>query len=124
MQKIVFEIPIISMIIMDSYVLFSKTYKARIVENEINFSPTLVSLVQTMIFETIFLILLFLYLNHYVGYNLAFGYLILEIVSCIIANVHLYTSILTDQSFFILDKIIAIIEILMLVRIEYVGLQH
>lgn len=124
MGKFVFETSIIAMIAISSFGFFSKNYKARIVENKINFSPTLVSLVQTMIFETIFLILLFLYLNHYVGYNLAFGYLILEIVSCIIANVHLYTSILTDQSFFILDKIIAIIEILMLVRIEYVGLQH
>ena len=124
MRKFVFGISIIAMIAISSFGLFSKNYKARIVENKISFSPTLGSLVQTMIFEIIFLILLFLYLNCYVGYNLAFGYVVLEIVSCIVANTYLYTNILTDQSFFILDKIITIIEILMLVKIGYVGLHH
>ena len=124
MRKFVFGISIIAMIAISSFGFFSKNYKARIVENKINFSPTLGSLVQTMIFEIIFSILLFLYLSCYVGYNLAFGYVVLEIVSCIVANTHLYTNVLTDQSFFILDKIIAIIEILMLDKIGYVGLHH
>lgn len=124
MQKIIFEIPIISMIIMSSYGLFSETYKARIVENKINFSPTLSSLMTTLIFEIILMILLFVYLNHYVSFDLAFGYLLLESVSCIVANVYQYTDILTDKMFFILDKIIAIIEILMLVKIGYVGFKN
>lgn len=124
LEKSCFEIIILIMIIPDIYGLFSPDYKAQIIENKINFSPTWGSLLMTSIFEIACMLLLFKYLDAHVGYNLALGYFILENVSCIIGNIYLYTNILTDQSFFILDKIIAIIEILMLVRIGYVGLQH
>lgn len=124
MSKFIFEASIIIMIVISSSGFFLKNYKVQIIKTKTNFSPTLNSLIKTVISEAIFLILLFLYLRHYVGYNLAFGYLILEIASCITANAHLYTNILTNKSFFILDKIIAIIEILMLIRIGYVGLKY
>lgn len=123
LEKTYFEIIILIMIIPDIYGLFSPDYKVQIIENKINFSPTWGSLLMTSEFEIAYMLLLFKYLDAHVGYNLALGYFILENVSCIIGNIFLYTNILTNNIFFILDKVIAIVEIIMLIQIGYKGLQ-
>lgn len=77
----------------------------------------------TSVFEIACMLLLFKYQDAHVGYNLALEYFILENVSCFIGNIYLYTNILTNNIFFILDKVIAIVEIIMLIQIGYKGLQ-
>lgn len=124
LEKSCFEIIVLIMIIPDIYGLFSPDYKAQIIENKINFSPTWGSLIIPSLFEIACMLLLFKYLDAHVGYNLALKYFILENVSCIIGNIYLYTNIFTNNIFFILDKIIAIVEIIMLIQIGYKELKQ
>lgn len=128
MAKFFFGITIILLMGSDFFALFSKKYKKKILENKNQtediselIDPRIMMIIENIM--TMFLIIaLFFYFKHFVGFHLAFGYIILQLISLIIVNVYQYCNqILSDKGFFFLDKVISIAELFMLTVIGYVG---
>lgn len=126
MAKLLFAIVLISIIIADCRSLFSKKYAKEIVASKDTnedvkqlLGPRTVMII-TNVMYSIVLVILFFYFKHFVGFRLAFGYTLLQIVALVIADAFQFVDdMISNKAFLFLDKIVALIEIFMLVVIGY-----
>lgn len=124
MRKIIFVLVITVMILIDLHSLFSKKYVENVINSRTKLSRknNVSSIAFTIFIMTVLIGLLVFYLGTFVDQKLCLGFAFLECISIIIALVYPYTNILNDKGFFILDKLIAVIEIGMLLEIGYTGI--
>ena len=81
-------------------------------------------IIDNVLFAIISIIMLFYY-EHFVGFRLAFGIILLSFVGSLVDNAVLFASddhpVVTKKSYKVLTKILSAVEIFMLVIIGYVG---
>ena len=81
-------------------------------------------IIDNVLFAIISIIMLFYY-EHFVGFRLAFGIILLSFVGSLVDNAVLFASddhpIVTKKSYKALTKILSAVEAFMLVVIGYVG---
>ena len=131
MAKILFEITIIIQVCFDIGAMFSGKYMQMVYNaKKLNedamkiIGPRRMMIIVNVI-NMIFLISMFFYYKHFCGFQLAFGLMILEFVGAIIDNTYEFLDsdhpIVTDKTVKIFIRLIALIEMLMLIKIGIVG---
>lgn len=105
-------------IISNTIALVSEKYKNVVIACR-DLSAGFFSIGQTLVTEMLFIILIFLILKDNVNLKMTISYTILQFISMIVANVYQYTNVLNNQAFFRLDKLIAILEIGMMLAMSY-----
>lgn len=105
-------------IILNTIALVSEKYKNAVFACR-DLSAGFFSIGQALVTETLFIILIFLILKDNVNLKMTISYTILQFISMIVANVYRYTNIFSNQIFFKLDKLIAILEISMMLVMSY-----
>lgn len=131
MGKILFEITVIIQVCFDIGAMFSGKYMQMVYDAKKQnedamkiIGPRRMMILMNVI-NMIFLVSLFFYYKHFCGFRLAFGLMILEFVGTIIDNTYEYLdsdhAIVTDKTVKIFIRLIALIEMLMLIKIGIVG---
>lgn len=129
--KIIFELTVLLGIVVDLFTVFSNKIHKKLFESidetkelEEVLSPRTMMIIDNVVFAIISIIMLFYY-EHFVGFRLAFGIILLSFVGSLIDNAVLFASddhpIVTKKSYKVLTKILSAVEVFMLVVIGYVG---
>lgn len=131
MAKIVFEITIGLSVVVDIWAMFSGRYMQMMYDAKKQnadameiIGPRRMMILMNVI-NMIVLVSLFFYYKHFCGFRLAFGLMILEFVGTIVDNAYEYLGgdnpVVTDKSIKIFIRVIALVEMLMLIRMGIVG---
>lgn len=129
--KIIFELTVLVGIVVDLFTVFSNKIHKKLFESidetkelEEVLSPRTMMIIDNVLFAIISIIMLFYY-EHFVGFRLAFGVILLSFVGSLVDNAVLFASddhpVVTKKSYKVLTKILSAVEIFMLVIIGYVG---
>lgn len=129
--KIVFELTVLAGIAVDLFTVFTNKIHKQLFESieetkelEEVLSPRTMMIIDNVLFAIISIIMLFYY-EHFVGFRLAFGIILLSFVGSLIDNAVLFASddhpVVTKKSYKVLTKILSAVEVFMLVVIGYVG---
>ena len=129
--KIVFELTVLAGIAVDLFTVFTNKIHKQLFESieetkelEEVLSPRTMMIIDNVLFAIISIIMLFYY-EHFVGFRLAFGIILLSFVGSLIDNAVLLASddhpVVTKKSYKVLTKILSAGEVFMLVVIGYVG---
>lgn len=133
--KIIFELTVLVGIAVDLFTVFSNKIHKKLfesidetkeLEKELDelLSPRVIMIIDNVLFAIISIIMLFYY-EHFVGFRLAFGIILLSFVGSLVDNAVLFANddypIVTKKSYKVLTKILSAVEIFMLVIIGYVG---
>lgn len=131
LAKIIFELTVLVGIVTDLLALFSNKIHKQIFKSmketkelEELLSPRAIMIFYNILSAIIYLVMLFYY-EHFVGFRLAFGVVLLGIVGSLIDNATLFASddhpIITKTGFKVLTRILSLVECFMLVVMGYVG---
>lgn len=131
LAKIVFELTVLTGIVIDLLAIFSNKIHKQIFESmkktkelEELLSPRAIMIFYNILSAIIYLVMLFYY-EHFVGFRLAFGVVLLGIVGSLIDNATFFASddhpIITKTGFKVLTRILSLVECFMLVVMGYVG---
>ena len=126
--KIIFELTVL---VVDLFTVFTNKIHKQLFESieetkelEEVLSPRTMMIIDNVVFAIISIIMLFYY-EHFVGFRLAFGIILLSFVGSLIDNAVLFASddhpVITKKSYKVLTKILSAVEVFMLVVIGYVG---
>lgn len=129
--KIIFELTVLVGIVVDLFTVFTNKIHKQLFESieetkelEEVLSPRTMMIIDNVVFAIISIIMLFYY-EHFVGFRLAFGIILLSFVGSLIDNAVLFASddhpVVTKKSYKVLTKILSAVEVFMLVVIGYVG---
>ena len=129
--KIVFELTVLAGIAVDLFTVFTNKIHKQLFESieetkelEEVLSPRTMMIIANVLIAIISIIMLFYY-EHFVGFRLAFGIILLSFVGSLIDNAVLFASddhpVVTKKSYKVLTKILSAVEVFMLVVIGYVG---
>lgn len=129
--KIIFELTVLVGIVVDLFTVFSNKIHKKLFESidetkelEEVLSPRTMIIIDNVVFAIVSIIMLFYY-EHFVGFRLAFGIILLSFVGSLVDNAVLFASddhpIVTKKSYKALTKILSAVEAFMLVVIGYVG---
>lgn len=129
--KIIFELTVLVGIVVDLFTVFSNKIHKKLFESidetkelEEVLSPRTMMIIDNVVFAIVSIIMLFYY-EHFVGFRLAFGIILLSFVGSLVDNAVLFASddhpIVTKKSYKALTKILSAVEAFMLVVIGYVG---
>lgn len=129
--KIIFELTVLVGIVVDLFTVFTNKIHKQLFESieetkelEEVLSPRTMMIIDNVVFAIISIIMLFYY-EHFVGFRLAFGIILLSFVGSLIDNAVLFASddhpVITKKSYKVLTKILSAVEVFMLVVIGYVG---
>lgn len=131
LAKIVFELTVLTGIVIDLLAIFSNKIHKQIFESmketkelEELLSPRAIMIFYNILSAIIYIVMLFYY-EHFVGFRLAFGVVLLGIVGSLIDNATLFASddhpIITKKGFKVLTRILSLVECFMLVVMGYAG---